>query len=63
MEGDPKRRECRPKRRYQCSRMEDQLWELAYQQLWPIVRRGIERRMVDAQRGQLVDSQTITKGA
>jgi hypothetical protein len=63
MEGEARRREGQPKRCYQCSRFEDQLWELAYQQLWRTVRSGLKRRLEDAQGQQHTGSLTLAKGA
>ena len=63
MEGEPRRRECSPKRCYQCSRLEDQLWESAYERLWPVVRKALKRRLEDAKGGQDVSRLTMAKGA
>jgi hypothetical protein len=41
MEGKRKTRARRLKRCYQCSRLEDQLWAMAYEQVWPLVRRAL----------------------
>ena len=45
MEGNGKLRERRPKRCYQCNRLENQLWESAYDRLWPIVRVSLTKRL------------------
>lgn len=41
MEGKRKTRDRRLKRCYQCSRLEDQLWAMAYEHVWPLVRRAL----------------------
>ena len=63
MEGGQGRREERPKRCYQCNRLEDQLWELAYQRLWPAVRRALKSKLDDAKNRQPVRRLTMVKGA
>jgi len=40
MEGKAKARDRRLKRCYQCNRLEDQLWAMAYEHVWPVVRRA-----------------------
>jgi hypothetical protein len=40
MEGKPRARDRRLKRCYQCKRLEDQLWAMAYEHVWPVVRRA-----------------------
>ena len=45
MEDSSGRKERSLKRCYQCSRMQEQLWDQAYEQIWPLVRkRLIEQR-------------------
>ena len=39
MEDGPKPRERRLNRSYQCSRFEEQLWSMAYECVWPVIRR------------------------
>ena len=63
MEGEEKGRECRPKRCYQCSRLEDQLWETAYELVWPVVAKALRRRLEDAENGQNVSHRRMMKGA
>ena len=41
MEGKQRTRERRWKRCYQCSRLEDELWAMAYEQVWPQGRRAL----------------------
>lgn len=42
MEGDRKSEERRCQRCYECSRVEEELWALAYERVWPLARRPIE---------------------
>lgn len=45
MEAKRERQERPLKRCYQCSRLHDQLWDQAYEQIWPLVRiQLIQRR-------------------
>ena len=30
-------------RLFECNRLEEQLWAIAYEQLWPVVRRSLKR--------------------
>ena len=30
-------------RHFECSRLEDQLWAMAYEQIWPVVRKSLKR--------------------
>lgn len=41
MEGKQRTRERRWKRCCQCSRLEDDLWAMAYEQVWPLGRRTL----------------------
>jgi hypothetical protein len=43
MEGRKSSRGRRLSRCYQCSRLEEQLWATAYEQIWPVVRRSVIR--------------------
>jgi hypothetical protein len=38
MEGKRKGNRLRIRRRYEAHRLEDQLWTVAYEQLWPLLR-------------------------
>ncbi len=44
MEDAPKRGDRRLRRVYECHRLEDQLWDLAYEELWPQIRRALTRQ-------------------
>ena len=63
MEDQRRRRERFPKRCYQCSRLEDELWESAYERLWPVVREMLKTRLEDAKQAQEVNHLTTAKGA
>ena len=63
MEGGQERRECRPKRCYQCNRLEDQLWETAYDRVWPIVRVVMKERLEAAKQCEQRDRSIVAKGA
>jgi hypothetical protein len=39
MADDRRTRDRRVQRSCECHRLEDQLWSLAYQQLWPVIRK------------------------
>ena len=41
MEDNRKARECKVQRCYECSRLQDELWDMAYEQVWPLVRRAL----------------------
>lgn len=41
MEDNQKARECKLKRCYECNRLQDELWNMAYEQVWPSVRRAL----------------------
>jgi hypothetical protein len=41
MEDNRKVRECKVQRCYECSRLQDELWDMAYEQVWPLVRRAL----------------------
>ena len=61
MEDEQKRRECRPKRCYQCCRVEEELWKSAYEELWPVVRTQLKRRTEESKESQT--SYKLAKGA
>lgn len=42
MEGVRQERECRLKRCYECNRLQEQVWMLAYEQIWPLVVRSLK---------------------
>jgi hypothetical protein len=52
MEDNRRARECKLTRCYECSRLEDELWKAAYEQIWPVVRRGWSRRRGAAAEGR-----------
>ncbi len=41
MEGERGTGERKLMQCYQCNRLEDQLWAMAYEQIWPVVRRRL----------------------
>ena len=51
MEGNRKSHGRTLQRRYACTRLEEQLWTAAYEQIWPIFRRSLQRATEQAQRG------------
>ena len=44
MEDNRRARECKLRRCYESSRLEDEVWKAAYEQIWPLVRRALSRR-------------------
>jgi hypothetical protein len=42
MEDDRKSGERRLRRCYQCNRLEDELWAMAYGEVWPLIRRALD---------------------
>ena len=48
MDDNRRARECKLRRCYECSRLEDELWKAAYEQIWPLVRRSLSRRRGEA---------------
>lgn len=60
MEGKQRTRERRWKRCYQCNRLEDALWAIAYEQVWPWGRRTLaeghrkSERLTDQDHGNRV---------
>lgn len=63
MEDERKARECKLKRCYECNRLEDQLWNMAYQQIWPLVRRRVAKQQGVPEHAQHHESSTLAKGA
>ena len=61
MEDARKRREAVPQRRYQCSRLEDQTWEMAYELIWSVVRKALQREL-ESTTCHDCDPQTMSKG-
>jgi hypothetical protein len=50
MEDDGKVNQRRMMRCYECNRLEDEVWALAYEQVWPVVRKSLKdqsQRFVD----------------
>jgi hypothetical protein len=43
MEDKRKAPERTLQRHFECSRLEDQLWAMAYEQIWPVVRKSLKR--------------------
>lgn len=54
MEGRQRTGERELKHCYQCSRLEDELWAMAYEQIWPSIRRPLvaERPRTSRREGQ-----------
>ncbi len=52
MEGNRKSHGRTLRRRYACPRLEEQLLTAAYEQIWPIVRRSLQRASEQAQSGR-----------
>jgi len=48
---------------YRGSRLEDQLWTTAYEQIWPMVRRALVRRSADEARSLADRADTATRVA
>jgi len=63
MAGNRKAREYQVKRCYQCSRQEEELWNLAYDQIWPWIRESLAREQAEQQRVRQAKSTTMAKGA
>lgn len=63
MEGDRKARECKLKRCYECNRFHDELWNMAYEQVWPLVRRALVRQQSESRCASRENPTTIAKGA
>jgi hypothetical protein len=51
-----KRRERRLERCFEGSRLEEELWELAYEQIWPQIRRSFGRSVSERERSPLFPS-------
>jgi len=43
MEDNRNTREQSLRRCYECNRLEEQLWNAAYEQIWPVIRRSWQR--------------------
>jgi hypothetical protein len=41
MDGPRKSRRLRITRRHETNRLEDQVWALAYEQIWPVIRQAL----------------------
>jgi hypothetical protein len=63
MEDNRRARECKLKRCYECSRLEDEVWKAAYEQIWPLVRRALSRRRAAAAQGGPTARQQATSVA
>ena len=63
MADQPTTRECKLRRCYECNRLEDQLWNAAYQQIWPLVRRRLIEQRDAHKRGEHHQPATLAKGA
>ena len=42
-------------RRFECHRLEEQLWTTAYEQLWPVIRRSLKQSLARRPRCQSAD--------
>lgn len=62
MEGDRKCKGRPLQRCYECSRVEEELWTLAYERVWPLARRRIETRE-HAERTASEPLAVVAKGA
>jgi hypothetical protein len=62
MEGIRKGRDCKLKRCYECNRFEEEVWNLAYEQVWPLVRRALERRQSEEKCASQAKTTAIAKG-
>lgn len=63
MEGSLPARECQLKRRYECNRLEEEVWKQAYEQLWPLVRRQLQRVQDGETQPSKDSSRILAKGA
>ncbi len=63
MEDSRKTRECKLKRCYECNRLQDELWNLAYEQVRPLVRRGLARSQSEQKSTFQEKSIPVAKGA
>ena len=63
MEEHGKARECKLKRCYECNRLQDELWNMAYEQVWPLVRRALARQQSEQERAWQEKNTMVAKGA
>jgi hypothetical protein len=49
MEGNHKGRDRALQRRFECHRLEEHLWSMAYEQIRPVIRRSLKGRSKDRQ--------------
>jgi hypothetical protein len=61
MEGDGKAKQRKLTRCYQCSRLEEEIWTTAFEQIWPVIRRALAQHRDDEPRfaGRQTESTTI----
>jgi hypothetical protein len=52
MEDKGKAPERMLQRGFECSRLEEQLWAMAYEQIWPMIRRSLKRSAGPGQQAQ-----------
>jgi hypothetical protein len=45
-------------RGFECSRLEEQLWAMAYEEIWPVIRRSLKRSAGSDQETQEPRSET-----
>ena len=63
MDGDQRTKDRSLQRSYEGSRVEDELWVLAYERLWPLMRRPLTRRHEPPVRRSAPAPAALAKGA
>lgn len=63
MEDNLLARECKVKRCYDCNRLQDEVWNVAYEQIWPLVRQQLVRLREEPIQPAAAQSETVSKGA
>ena len=63
MEGSRSSREFHVKREFESNRLEEEVWRLAYEQLWPQVRHRPEATVDETSRSANDSCSQLTKGA
>ena len=56
-------KECKLKRCYECNRLEEEVWKQAYEHLWPVVRRQLQRTRGEQTRHANDSPRILAKGA
>lgn len=62
MDDNQRRKERRLTRCYECNRLEDEFWNMAYEQIWPLVRRSLARRQSAPSSASRRNSATVVQG-